>query len=176
MKVWIRGEITADTAFSFVARVEGCQDDEIEVLVDSAGGDAVAAFSMAAALVRSEVPSAGTLLRADSAALVAGIGCGKRTAARDASALLHDATIEIPKATSVTATVLYRGTHARPDHLLDGRKWRVVGRQIRGLDFNIGFAEGDLLGALRLHGDQPNVPLVPFHRIGNLARRGEGHV
>src|SRR3546814_9984945 len=43
-------------------------------------------------------------------------------------------------------------------------------------DLHVGVAEGDGLGALRLLGDEADVPQVVCHGIGDLARRGEGDV
>ena len=103
MKLAIKGELTQSTARAFVARVEACQDAEINVLVDSSGGDLGAAFVMWGALQRSEARTTAILLRADSAAMFAALGADQRIAARDASAMMHDTTAVIPQAASVSA-------------------------------------------------------------------------
>ena len=126
MRLWIRGDINEHTATAFAAAVEACEDEEIEVLIDSAGGLCTAAFSMAAALVRSEVPSTGILLQANSAALFAAIGCDKRIAARDASVLLHDVTLTISEAADVMASDM----HAAAEHV---EQWQRTTERVLAL-------------------------------------------
>ena len=106
MRILVTGEITPATAARFVAKVEGCQDMEIEVLIDCPGGDLDAAFVMANALHAAEARTTAALLKADSAALYVALGAARRIAARDGSALLHNVMIEMPRATSLTASEL----------------------------------------------------------------------
>ena len=60
--------------------------------------------------------------------------------------------------------------HARPVDIGDDLQRRVRRHQIRRLDLHVRRAERDLLRALRLGADQPDVPRIRLGRIGQLAR------
>ena len=108
MRLWVRGEITPDTAVGFVARVKACKDDEIiEVLVDSPGCEYSAALSMVAALMNSKAQSTGILLCASSAALQVAVACDRRIAASDGAAFLHDGSMEWTADSRRTANELH---------------------------------------------------------------------
>ncbi len=106
MKLEIVGEITKASAAAFVARVEGCRDSQIEVLVDSGGGFLGGAMQMGEALRRHRGRTVATLLRADSAALVAAIGASRVVAAKDASGLVHHVTSHLPSSVGLPSAVL----------------------------------------------------------------------
>ena len=69
----------------------------------------------------------------------------------------------------------HRDAHARLVDVGDRLQRRVRRHQVRRLDLHVGRAERDLLRALRLGADQPDVPRTGLGRIGQLARRLERH-
>ncbi len=103
MKVTIQGEITERLANGFVATLADAGNQEVDVLIDSPGGQLDAALSMAAAVEAYPGRVDAILIRADSAALSIGMPADTVTCALDGYYLLHPPSIEIPAKVAVTS-------------------------------------------------------------------------
>lgn len=106
MRLSVEGEITRASAETFVRRVQACKDGEITVLVDSKGGLLDGAVKMGEALRRFKGDSKVLLLRADSAALFVAVGADTIVCARDGAAVLHGATINVPRSANLSPAAL----------------------------------------------------------------------
>ena len=99
----ITAAISTATAVDFAQTVRDSTAAEIEVIIDSPGGEVDAAFYMASALKNSSARTTAILLRADSAALFVALGVDRRIVAKDGTVRLHNTTGEVTRDFSVTA-------------------------------------------------------------------------
>ena len=99
----ITAAISTATAVAFAQSIRDSTAAEIEVIIDSPGGEVDAAFYMASALKHTSARTTAILLRADSAALFVALGVDRRIVAKDGTVRLHNTTGEVTRDFSVTA-------------------------------------------------------------------------
>lgn len=112
-RIWVRGEISDRTASDFKTDLAAFEGLHIDVVVDSIGGQVESALSMAEA-VREHGRVTAFYVRADSAALVIGLGAEEVVCAKGSDFLLHEPTIQIPRDVMVTPGEM-RGAAAGAD-------------------------------------------------------------